>query len=206
MKICCFFILLLSFQSCATKKHTHIRQWEEGIHSATEKKYRISQNSKKLLYTKEYLFTRNGRIKYSKTTDSLGNLIQETQKRLWFVVESYPDKENYYCKTRWKPGQRERISCYTRKQFKQNEAIYQYNPDGTIAKITDRFPPFFTQFFDYKHNYLSKISIKAVNDSLIDEIQIHCINKDEKGNCLKEIRQYSKSTLQEEIDFYPKYQ
>ena len=147
MRVLFFFILLLTIQSCATKKYIDIRLLPEGIKSATEEKYVITNNQKQLLQKKQMIFTKNGRIKYSKTVDSLGNLLQETEKRLWFIVEKYPDKEPYYCKTRWKPNQRERISCYTRKQYKQNEAIYHYNPDGTIAKIVDHFSPFYTQYF-----------------------------------------------------------
>ncbi len=87
---------------------------------------------RKLLYKKHYVFTRNGRIKYSKTVDSLGTLLQETEKRLWFVIEKYPDKALYYCKTRWKPRQRERISCYTKKRYKENEAFYSKGLKITI--------------------------------------------------------------------------
>lgn len=150
-------------------------------------------------------FTRNGRIKHSKTVDSLGNLLQKTEKRLWFVVEYYPDKEPYYCKTRWKPKQRERISCYTKKQHKQNEAIHYYNNDGTIDKIEDNFTTFNTKYFYYSNNDLSKIVIKDKNDKLIDEIIINCVIKDEKGTCTKEIRISTKTNTKEEIYFTPKY-
>ena len=205
MRVLFFFILLLTIQSCATKKYIDIRLLPEGIKSATEEKYVITNNQKQLLQKKQMIFTKNGRIKYSKTVDSLGNLLQETEKRLWFIVEKYPDKEPYYCKTRWKPNQRERISCYTRKQYKQNEAIYHYNPDGTIAKIVDHFSPFYTQYFYYTNNELSKILIKDKNDTLIDEVLIHCATKDEKGTCLKEIRISTKTNHKEEIDFSPIY-
>jgi hypothetical protein len=205
MKGLFFILLFLTVQSCATKKDSKKQQLPEGIKSATEETYGVVNNQKKLLHKKEMLFTRNGRIKYSKTVDVTGNLLQETKKKLWFVVESYPDKEPYYCKTRWKPKQRERISCYTRKQYKQNEAIYHYNTNGTIDKIVDNFTPFYTQYFYYTNKELSKIVIKDKNDALIDEVLIYCETKDEKGACLKEIRISTKTNNTEEIFFYPIY-
>jgi hypothetical protein len=171
----------------------------EGIQSATEEIYVVVNNQKKLLHKKEMIFTKNGRIKYSKTVDAAGNLLQETEKRLWFIVETYPNKEPYYCKTRWKPKQRERISCYTRKQYKQNEAIYHYNADGTIAKIADNFTTFYTQYFYYTNKRLSKIVTKDKNDQLIDEVSVSCETTDEKGTCLKEIRISKQTNHKEEI-------
>lgn len=206
MRVLFFLILLLALQSCATKKYTKIRLLPEGIKSATEETYTVVHNQKKLLQKKEMVFTKNGRIKHSKTVDSLGNLLQETEKKLWFVAESYPDKEPYYCKTRWKPRQRERISCYTQKQHKQNESIYHYNADGTIAKIVDNFKTFYTQYFYYTDKKLSKIVIKDKNDILIDEIAVSCETKDEKGTCLKEIRTSAVTNHKEEILFFPKYE
>lgn len=205
MRVLLFFILLITIQSCATKKYSKQRLLPEGIKSATEEKYSVANNQKKLLHTKQIVFTKNGRIKYSKTVDSLGNLLQETEKRLWFTVESYPDKEPYYCKIRWKPNQRERISCYTRKQFKQNEAIYHYNSDGTIDKIVDNFTTFNTQYFYYTNKELSKIIIRDKKDKLIDEVLIYCETKDEKGTCLKEIRISTKTNNKEEVLFTPNY-
>jgi hypothetical protein len=205
MKVLFFFILLLTLQSCATKKYSKTRLLPEGIKSATEERFVIVNNQKKLLQKKQMVFTRNGRIKYSKTVDSSGNLLQETKKKLWFVVESYPDRENYYCKTRWKPGQRERISCYTQKRYKQNEAIYHYNKDGTIDKIADNFITFPTQHFYYANNELSKIVVRDKNDKLIDEISVYCATKDEKGACLKEIRISTKTNRKEEILLSPDY-
>ena len=205
MKVLFFIILLLFVQSCATKKDTKKRLLPEGIKSATEEVYVTVNDQKKLLHKKQILFTGNGRIKYSKTVDATGNVLQETKKKLWFVVESYPDKEPYYCKTRWKPKQRERISCYTRKQYKQNEAIYHYNTNGTIDKIVDNFTSFHTQHFYYTNKELSKIAIKDKNDALIDEVLIYCETKDEKGACLKEIRVSTKTNNKEEILFSPTY-
>lgn len=205
MKVLLFFILLLLAQSCATKKYSKTRLLPEGIKSATEEIYVVVNDQKTLWQKKEMVFTKNGRIKYSKTVNAAGNLLQETQKKLWFVVESYPDRERYYCKTRWKPNQRERISCYTQKQHKQNEAIYHYNPDGTIAKIVDNFTTFQTQYFYYANNELAKIVIKDKNDQLVDEIEVRCEAKDEKGACLKETRISTKINHTEEIRFFPIY-
>ena len=182
-----------------------MRLLPEGIKSATEETYVLENNQKTLLHKKQMVFTRNGHIKYSKTVDAAGNLLQETHKKLWFVVESYPDKEPYYCKTRWKPNQRERISCYTQKQYKQNESIYYYNKDGTIDKIVDNFTTFHTQFFYYTNKELSKIVIRDKNDTLIDEIIVHCERKDEKGACLKETRISTKTNHKEEILLSPIY-
>ena len=205
MKALLFFISVLAVQSCATKKYTDQKLLPKGIKSATEEKYAIINNQKKLLQKKEMVFTKNGRIKTSKTTDAKGNVIQETKKKLWFVEETYPDKETHYCKTRWKPNQRERISCYTKKQHKENEAIYHYNKDGTINKIVDNFTTFHTQYYEYKNNELSKIVTKDKNDKTIDEVKIECTSKDKKGACLTEIRISDKTKKKEEIHFTPKY-
>jgi len=206
MRVLLFFILLFTLQSCTTKKYTKIRLLPEGIKSATEEIYVVENNQKKLLQKKEMVFTGNGRIKYSKTVDSLGNILQETEKKLWFVVEKYPNKEPYYCKTRWKPNQRERISCYTQKQYKKNEAIYHYNSDETIDKIVDNFTTFYTQYYFYTNKALSKIVIKDKNDILVDEVLISCETKDEKGTCSKEIRISTKTNHKEEILFSPIYE
>ena len=205
MRILFFLIILLTVQSCATKKYIQKRLLPEGIKSATEEIYAVVNNQKKLLLKKEMVFTKNGRIKHSKTVDSSGNLLQETEKRLWFVVESYPGREPYYCKTRWKPKQRERISCYTKKQYKQTEGIYHYNKDGTLDKIVDNFTTFHTQHFYYANKELSKIVIKDKNDTLIDEVLVSCMAKDEKGACLKEIRISTKTNYKEEILISPAY-
>lgn len=178
----------------------------EGIQSAIEEKFEVVDNQKKLIYKKEMVFTKNGRIKTSKTVDAAGNLIQETEKRLWFEKESYPDKEPYYCKTRWKPNQRERISCYTQKQFKENESIYHYHKDGRIDKIVDNFTTFYIQYYYYTNKELTKIVIRDKNDNLIDEISVQCVSKDDKGACLKEIRVSSQTNKKEEIHFTPNYE
>lgn len=197
--------MILLLQSCTSVKYIEKQQLSKDIQSATEEIYLVENNQKKLLQKKELVFTKNGRIKTSKTIDSLGNLLQETEKQLWFVKESYPDKEPYYCKTRWKTKQRERISCYTQKQYKQNEAIYHYHKDGTIAKIVDNFTTFHTQYFYYTNNELSKITIKDKNDKLVDEVLITCKTRDQKGACLKQVRTWTKSNHNKEVHFAPYY-
>jgi hypothetical protein len=205
MKVLFILILLITVTSCATKKYTKQHLLPDGIKSATEEIFSIEYNQKKLVQKKQMVFTKSGRIKSSKTVDSLGNVLQETEKKLWFIVEIYPNKEPYYCKTRWKNNQRERISCYTQKQYKQNEAIYHYNPDGTINKIVDNFTTFYTQYYYYNNNQLSKIVTKDKKGSLIDEVSINCETKDEKGTCIKEIRVSNITTHKQEIHFYPVY-
>ncbi|PZU79589.1 MAG: hypothetical protein DI529_17410 [Chryseobacterium sp.] len=206
MKILYFPFVFLALTSCATKKYTKARLLPEDIKSATEEVYDSSNNQKKLLHKKEMTFTKNGRIKYSKTFDSNGNLLQETEKKLWFTVERYPDKESYYCKTRWKPNQHERISCYTKKQYKQNESIFHYNENGSIDKITDNFETFNTSQFHYSNKKLSKILITGKDNKIIDELSINCIEKDEKGTCLKETRISTKTGKKQEILISPRYE
>jgi hypothetical protein len=196
---------MITVQSCATKKYTATRQLPEGIQSAIEEKYVFVNDQKKLVSKKHMVFTKNGRIKYSKTVDPSGNLLQETEKKLWFTTESYPDKEKYYCKTRWKPNQRERISCYTQKQYKQNEAIFYYNTDGTIAKIADNFTTFHTQYFYYTNKELSTIITKDKNGKIIDTLLISCTAKDNRGVCLKETRVSTTTNHKEELHFSPDY-
>ncbi|WP_312767815.1 hypothetical protein [Epilithonimonas sp.] len=205
MKVLYFSLLFLGLTSCATKKYTKANLLPEDIKSATEEVHDTSKNHKKLLHKKEMTFTKNGRIKYSKTFDSNGNLLQETEKKLWFTVERYPDKDPYYCKTRWKPNQRERISCYTKKQYKQNESIYHYNKNGSIDKIVDNFENFNTSQFHYSNNELSKIVITGKDHKIIDELSINCIEKDEKGTCLKETRVSNKTGKKQEILISPRY-
>lgn len=188
MRFSFFFIILFILQGCASKSYLKKQLLPEGIKTLIEETYSVENNQKILLLKKEMIFTKNGRIKHSKSFDSLNNLIQEAEKRLWFIKESYPNKEPYYCKTRWKPKQRERISCYSQKKHKQNEFIYHYNKDGSINKIVDNYTTFNTQHYNYTKNELSKIIITDLNGNLVDEILIKCDKKDEKGTCLKQVR------------------
>lgn len=205
MRILLFIVLFVTMQSCATKKDTKKRLLPEGIKSATEERYEVVGNQKKLLWRKEMVFTKNGRIKSSKTVDASGKVVQETEKKLWFVEEIYPDKEKLYRKTRWKPNRRERISTYEKKQDKTSESIYHYNKDGTVAKIVDHFKSFQTQYFYYSDKELTKIVIKDKDDKLIDEVIVSCIKKDEKGTCLNETRTSTQKKYKEEVVLAPVY-
>ncbi|RRA96043.1 hypothetical protein [Paenimyroides viscosum] len=204
MRILCFLLLLFTLQSCATKKYTKAHLLPEGIKSATEERYNISNSQKKLLQKKEITF-KNGRIKHSKTFDSSGKLTQETNKKMWFTEELYPNKKTLYRKTRWKPNRRERISTYLKKQDKQSESIYHYNKDGSINKIVDNFSTFQTQHFYYTHNELSKIEITSKDGKIVDEVSIDCKEKDNQGTCIKQMRTSIKKGTKEEIIITPVY-
>lgn len=206
MRILLFIFLVVTMQSCATKKDTKKRMLPEGIKSATEERYEVVGDQKKLVLKTEMVFTKNGRIKSSKTVDGSGKLLQETKKKLWFVEETSPGKEKLYRKTRWKPNQRERISNYIKKRDKTSESIYHYNKNGTIDKIVDNFKSFQTQYFHYSNNELSKIVIKDKNDKLVEEITVDCVKKDEKGACLNEIRTSKQKNYKEEVVFTPVYE
>jgi len=204
MRILCFLLLLFTLQSCATKKYTKAHLLSNGIKSATEERYNITNNQKKLLQKKEIVF-KNGRIKHSKTFDSSGKLLQETNKKMWFTEELYPNKETLYRKTRWKPNRRERISTYLKKQDKQSESIYHYNKDGSINKIVDNFSTFQTQHFYYTDNELSKIETTSKDGKVVEEVSIDCKEKDSEGSCLKQIRTSTKKGTKEEIIIIPVY-
>ena len=204
MRVLCFLLLVFILQSCATKKYTKAHLLPNGIKSATEETYTVTNNQKKLLQKKEIAF-KNGRIKHSKTFDSSGNLVQETNKKMWFTEELYPNKETLYRKTRWKPNRRERISNYLKKQDKKSESIYHYNKDGSINKIVDNFSTFQTQHFYYTDNELSKIEITSKDGNTIEEISIDCKEKDNQGTCLKQIRTSTKKGIKEEIIIKPVY-
>lgn len=204
MRVLCFLILVFILQSCATKKYTKSHLLPNGIKSAIEETYTVTNNQKKLLQKKEIAF-KNGRIKHSKTFDSSGNLVQETNKKMWFTEELYPNKETLYRKTRWKPNRRERISNYLKKQDKKSESIYHYNKDGSINKIVDNFSTFQTQHFYYTDNELSKIEITSKDGKVVNEISIDCKEKDSEGTCLKQIRTSTKKNTKQEIVFTPVY-
>jgi len=205
MRVLLFILLIVTLQSCTTKKDTRKRLLPEGIKSATEERYEVVGNQKKLLSKKEMVFTKNGRIKSSKTVDGSGKVLQETKKKLWFVEETYPDKEKLYRKTRWKPKQRERISTYAKKRDKASESIYHYNKDGTVAKIVDNFKSFQTQYFHYSGNELTEIVTKDKDDKVINEVLVSCTKKDEKGACLNETRTSTQKNYKEELVFTPVY-
>jgi len=204
MRVLFFLLLLFTLQSCATKKYTKAHLLPDRIKSATEERYNITNNQKKLLQKKEITF-KNGRIKHSKTFDSSGKLTQETNKKMWFTEELYPNKETLYRKTRWKPNRRERISTYLKKQDKKSESIYHYNKDGSINKIVDNFSTFQTQHFYYTDNDLSKIETTSKDGKVVDDVSIDCKEKDSEGSCLKQIRTSTKKDTKEEIIITPVY-
>lgn len=200
----CFLIYLL--QSCASKQYLKKHGFSGEITRIIEKTYVIENNQKKLLYTKTLNFTKNGRVKTSKTLDSLGNFIEKTEKRLWFEKRSYPNKLPYYCKTRWKPKQRERISCYTQKQYKQNEVIAHYTKNGLIDKIVDNFSTFHTHQYQYTNSELTKIIVTDKDSNLVNTIKVKCLYKDNKGNCLEQKKESTSSDTIRVISFTYTYQ
>lgn len=197
---------MLILQSCVSisfiKKH-HLKV--EELKVLTIETYQINDDIKVLKKKTNHTFTKNGHVKFSQTYNENGNLIATKEKKLWFTKESFPDKEPYYCKTRWKPNNRERISCYSQKRYKQNEAIYCYNQNGSINKIEDNFSTFYTQYYFYESNgSLSKIEIKDKNGTLIDEIMVKCLSMDNKGLCALQQRINRQGHITE-IVFKPTY-
>ena len=177
---------LIIIQSCASvsfiKKH-HLNV--ENLKTLTVETYNDIDNNKVLKKKTDYTFTKNGRLKFAQTFNNNKDLLVTEEKKLWFNKKSFPDQEPHYCKTRWKPNNRERISCYSQKRYKQNEAIYHYNKNASISKVVDNFTTF------YSHNYfynssgkLSKIHIKDKNGKLIDEVKVKCLETDNKNLCV----------------------
>lgn len=193
MKKLLFCLLICILQSCASKQYLKKYGFSNDIKGIVEKTYTIENNQKKLLQTKTLNFTKNGRVKTSKTLDNLGTIIEETEKRLWFEKRSYPNKLPFYCKTRWKPKQRERISCYTQKQYKQNEIIVYYTQNGLIDKIVDNFSTFYTHQYKYTNNELTRIVVTDKDSNLVDTIKVECLSKDNKGNCLEQKKESTSS-------------
>ncbi|MDP2540775.1 hypothetical protein CSC81_04330 [Tenacibaculum discolor] len=206
MKQLLFFLFVCILQSCASKQYLKKHGFLSDIKSLVEETYVIENNQKKLIQTKKLHFTKNGRVKSSKTTDNLGNIIEQTEKRLWFEKRSYPNKLPYYCKTRWKPKQRERISCYTQKQYKQNEVIVYYTQKGLIDKIVDNFSTFYTHQYQYINGQLSKILVTDKDNNLVNTIKFECLSKDYKGNCLKQNKESTSSGTINIISFTFTYQ
>jgi len=166
-------------------------QYQGKVKELTEEKYDVSHGDTILLEKRYSRFTKNGREKYGQIFDANGKVTVTKEKKLWFVKQSFPDKESYYCKTRWKTHNRERISCYTQKQYKQNQAIAYYHDDGSIDKIEEDFSTFDTQFYHYNAQHeLIAVSIKDKNGVLLDSIQFKCKLKDQLGNCIKLEQRY----------------
>lgn len=190
-----YLLLLVLVQSCATKKYVNKKQLKGTISNLTESKYIIKNNSKQLVEKTIIQLTNNGRIKYAETADANNNIIETVEKKLFFNKKSFPEKEAHYCKTRWKPNQRERISCYTQKQYKENEIIVHYNKNGTIDKTVDNFSDFSTKkyYYNTKTNNLETILVKNKNGEKLNEISYKCLKKDTVGNCITLEKSFSNS-------------
>src|SRR3970040_2030849 len=76
MKVLLFIILLITLQSCTTKKYTKTRLLPEGIKSATEEIYVVVNNQKKLLQKKKMVYT-NKELSKIVTKDKNDILIDE---------------------------------------------------------------------------------------------------------------------------------
>lgn len=208
-KVFKYLITLLLILSCSTKKFVEKEQLLGHISEISEATYSIENDKKVLLKKKKISLTENGRIKFSETYNANYELIETIEKKLFFYKKSFPDKEPYYCKTRWKPGNRERISCYSQKKHKQNEIIVQYNKDGSIANIKDNFSSFYTYIFDYsnvkKNNELLNLITLDNKENLVDKTIITCIAKDSLDNCIKLEKHYSVSKRTELVERIIKY-
>ena len=180
------FFCLIVLQSCASvsfidKHHLNI----ESLKTLTVETFDIIDSTKVLKKKTNYTFTKNGRVKFAQTFNKNKALLETEEKKLWFSKKSFPEKEPYYCKTRWKPRNRERISCYSQKRYKQNEAIYHYNTNGSIKKIVDNFTTFYTHHYFYNdYGALSKIEIQNKNGNLVDVVLVRCLETDNKGLCV----------------------
>ena len=186
-----YLLIILLLPSCVSKKYLKKHGFSNDIASMVEKTYLLEEGKENLITIKTLYFTKNGQVKASKTVDNKGNTLEETEKKLWFEKRSYPNKLPYYCKTRWKTKQRERISCYTQKRFKKNEIIVYYNDNDLINKIEDRFTTFYTHQYQYFNKQLSKILIRDKNGKIIDTITITCSFKDSQNTCIKQVSKSS---------------
>jgi hypothetical protein len=191
LRFFCLSLFLLCL-SCVSVPYLDQHQLRGPVKQLTESIYNVSNGNKTLLTRSIYAFTKNGRVRFSKTYDANDNVLVTKEKKLWFVKQSFPDREPYYCKIRWKTHNRERISCYTQKQYKQNQSIYYYHDDGSIAKIEEDFSTFNTQYYHYNSEHeLKAISIKDKEGSLLDSILVNCESKDRFNNCTKLEKQYT---------------
>ena len=206
-KVIKYIVFFLVIQSCATKKYVDKEQLKGSISNITEITYSIENDTKQLVTRKEMQLTKNGRIKYSETFNANNERIETTEKKLFFEKKSFPNKEAYYCKTRWKPGQRERISCYTQKQYKENEIIVHYKKDGTIDFIKDNFTNFHTYGYRYgeKDKQLQSIITLDKKAQHVEQVSLGCLTKDNYGNCLKIEKDYFKAKKKELVERTYKY-
>ncbi|MGM5470353.1 hypothetical protein ACS386_08745 [Flavobacteriaceae bacterium LMO-SS05] len=186
-------LIVLSY-SCVSVPYLDQHRYKGPVEHLTETTYSIHNGQPALLSMSAYEFTKNGRVKFAQTFDAHNQMRVTKEKKLWFVKQSFPDREPYYCKTRWKTHNRERISCYTQKQYKQNQFIYYYHDDGSIAKIEEDYSNFQTQYYHYNTNQdLAAISIKDKNGVLIDSVLVTCKSKDRFNNCTALEKRYTVS-------------
>jgi len=176
---------LIIMQSCASvsfiKKH-HLNI--DNLKTLTVETYSTIDSTKVIKKKTDYTFTKKGRVIFAQSFNKNEDLLVTEEKKLWFTKKSFPDEEPHYCKTRWKPNNRERISCYSQKRYKQNEGIYHYNKNGSISKVADNFTSFYIHNYYYNSSgSLSKIEIKDKNGSLVDEVMVKCLAMDNKGLC-----------------------
>lgn len=183
---------ILMCYSCTSVPYLDKHQYHGPVKQLTELVYNVGNGDKTLLEKRHFIFTKNGRVKYAQIFDADSNVVVTKEKKLWFVKQSFPNKEPYYCKTRWKPHHRERISCYTQKKYKQNQSIYYYHDDGSIDKIEEDYSSFFTQYYYYNpKKELAAISIKDKNGVLIDSVLVTCTAKDQFNNCTSLEKRYT---------------
>ncbi|MHA7944417.1 hypothetical protein ACJOV8_015170 [Formosa sp. 3Alg 14/1] len=175
------FILLQSCSSISYFKKNDL----QGVNTMDEHTYFLNTAGDSILLKEQYFeFTKNGRVEYSYTLNADQDTIQTTEKKLFFDKQTFPDLPNYYCKTRWKTNQRERISCYSQKKHKQNEKIVHYSKTGKILKSVDHFKTFNTHYYNYKNGDLQSIVIKDKSDKVLDSIFTKCLKTDVKNNCI----------------------
>lgn len=187
-------LVALFVLSCSSVTYLDKHQYQSDIKALTESTVAVSNGENVLLKKCNYVFTKNGRVAASECFGNSDDQLINTEKKLWFEKQSFPDREPYYCKTRWKPKQRERISCYTQKQYKENESIYYYHKDGRIDKIEENFTSFNTSYYRYSSSkVLEAIIIKDKAGVLIDSILVKCLSKDRFNNCTQLEKRYTVS-------------
>lgn len=188
-----FTVLIVS--SCASKKLIQKLQLQGDISTIKETTYAVENGNKKQIEQQYIELTKNGRVKYSETFNENNELIETVEKKLFFNKKSFPNKEPYYCKTRWKFYKKERISCYSQKTDKQNEIIVQYYKDGTINHITDNFTTFNKYIYEYdttiKSDTLLTIITLDKDRKEKEKTTIRCLEKDASDNCIKLQRYYN---------------
>ena len=185
--------LFIMLQSCSSVSYFKKNDLHE-VNSMIEKTIFLSTSGDSTVIKEQHFeFTKNGRTQSSFTLNEEKDTIQTTEKKLFFVKQTYPDLPNYYCKTRWKTKNRERISCYSQKKYKQNEKIVHYSKDGKILKQVDNFKTFNTQYYNYDNNNndLQSIVIKNKDEKLVDSIAIKCLKTDVKNNCITLEKKYT---------------